>query len=126
VNTQLASRIRYARKRLKLTQTDIGDALGITMQSVAQWESGRASPSSSNLRRLADLLGVSLEWLGSDKSRLEDLDAPAKPLAFSVNLSEAEAELLRFYRRCSPEFRSALLAAARALAAQSSRKKSAS
>jgi|GEM_PF-1695843 len=137
MNTQLTARIHHARKRAKLTLAEVAAALGLAKGSVHQWESGRASPSSANLRRLAPLLGVSLEWLGSDESRLEDLDAPQVPITASVSgrgrtavqpaglvgmlevTAPDEMELLRSYRRCAPDLRPAALAAVKALATQS-------
>jgi len=118
MNSQLYDRIRHVRKRLKLTQDDIAQQLGITKAAVGAWEDPKKtnSPSSANLRRLAVLLGVSLEWLGSDESRLEDLDAPpAEPHKKGVQLTAEESELLGYYRRCPTPLRPALLASAKAI-----------
>ena len=32
--------------------------------AVAQWETGMTEPSAANLRKVANVLGVTLEWLG--------------------------------------------------------------
>jgi len=120
MNTQLHDRIRFARKRLKLTQADIAQSLEITNAAVGAWEDPKKtnSPSSANLRKLAALLCVSLEWLGSDKSTLEELDAAPAPQKKGVVLSDEERELIGHFRRCSPESRAVVLATVRAGAAQ--------
>jgi len=118
MNTQLHERIRHVRQRLKLTQDDVAQHLEITKSAVGAWEDPKKtnSPSSANLRRLASLLGVSLEWLGSDESRLEDLeDHPTESSKKGVQLSAEEAELLSYYRCCPAELRPALLASAKAI-----------
>lgn len=46
------------RKRAGVSQTRLAEALGVTQAAVAQWESGKAEPTLFNLRRLADILGV--------------------------------------------------------------------
>jgi len=146
VNTQLHQRIHHARKRARLTLTHVAEALGLSVSSVHQWESADrtrgTSPSSANLRKLAPLLGVSLEWLGSDESTLEALDAPVSvaPLRGGGRISvrpgglagimeitaPEEMELVRSYRRTPADLRPAALAAVKALAATSARKKGAS
>lgn len=59
----LGERIRAARKQAKLSQVALAELLGVTSQSVNQWESGRYSPSRDNITRLADALGVSVSVL---------------------------------------------------------------
>jgi len=75
--TELWQRIRHARERAGLNFPELAEAMGLSVSSVWQWESEiagrRTAPSSNNLRKLAGVLGVSLEWLGSDESTLEEL-----------------------------------------------------
>lgn len=53
------SKIRAFRKGAGLSQTELADALGLDQTTVSAWESGKAEPTLFNLRRLADILGVS-------------------------------------------------------------------
>lgn len=59
----LGKRIKYARERLRLTQGDLGKRVGIQPQSVSQWESGIKAPSRENLKAVASILSISLQWL---------------------------------------------------------------
>ena len=47
----LAGRIAQLRKEAGMTQEQLGNALGLTYQSVSKWETGTADPSTSNLLR---------------------------------------------------------------------------
>jgi transcriptional regulator with XRE-family HTH domain len=59
----LAERIRQLRTDRGLTQQELADTLGITQQAVGRWEKGLASPDTPTLPRLADLFGVSTDYL---------------------------------------------------------------
>lgn len=59
----LGDRIRHRRKKYGLTQTDIANAVQVSPQAVSKWERGENAPDISCLSNLAQLLGVSIEWL---------------------------------------------------------------
>lgn len=59
----IGSRIREARKSNKITQDAIAKALRISRVSVTQWENGITTPATERLSELADLLGVTSDWL---------------------------------------------------------------
>jgi|ETNmetMinimDraft_22_1059887.scaffolds.fasta_scaffold00130_7 transcriptional regulator with XRE-family HTH domain len=59
----LGDRIRHRRKKSGLTQTDIANAVQVSPQAVSKWERGENAPDISILPDLAQLLGVSIEWL---------------------------------------------------------------
>lgn len=59
----LASRIKGAREAAKLSQQEVATHLGVSRQSVAQWEIGANRPSHKHIARLAGLLGVTEAWL---------------------------------------------------------------
>lgn len=67
IPTSLSARIRYARELARLTQKEVAIGIGVKPPAVSQWESGTnpTTPTHDNLIRLADLLGVGLEWLAS-------------------------------------------------------------
>lgn len=59
-----ADLIRTARERAGITQADLGKALGLSNgTAVSHWESGRREPSLTNLRAIAEALGVSAKSL---------------------------------------------------------------
>jgi len=91
---------------------------------LTQWLSGVRSIGHKAAREVEAALGKPAGWLDNNHS-LPLAETMSPPPAKSLNLSEAEMELLRYFRRCSPESREVLLASARA-AASLARKKSAS
>lgn len=59
-------RIKTARKKEGLTQKELGEKLGITYQTVAQWENDLRNPKRETLQRIAAALGVSAQDLTDD------------------------------------------------------------
>ena len=57
------TRIAQARKKQNLTQEQLAEQLGVTRQSVSRWESDAAYPETDKLVRLAQLFGVSCDYL---------------------------------------------------------------
>lgn len=56
-------RIKEVRKRRKMTQADVAEALGISRSVVAGWESNVSEPNAEELRKLRDLFNVSSDYL---------------------------------------------------------------
>lgn len=75
------SRLRECRENAHLSQKYVAITLGIAPPSVANWERGKTNPTNENMIRLADLYGVSVDYLlgrtdnpnGSDIS-IADID----------------------------------------------------
>ena len=59
----IASRIMRARAASGLSQHRLAVALGLTGQTIAAWEHGRAEPRATELASLARATGVSPSWL---------------------------------------------------------------
>lgn len=57
-DAELGSRIRLARKRLKMSQTDVANALGVTYQQVQKYENGTDRIAVSRLIAIARTLEV--------------------------------------------------------------------
>lgn len=53
--------IKKFREEGKLTQTEVAEAVGVTVGAVSQWESGRCLPNAVALMRLSKLFDVSPE-----------------------------------------------------------------
>lgn len=60
---ELSERLKFARKRARLTQDDVARHFGINRVSVTQWELDSSRPDQSKFVELAALLGVPLLWL---------------------------------------------------------------
>ncbi len=56
-------RLRIGRKSLGLTQKDLCKNIGLSQPNLAAYEAGRLSPPVEKLVLIADLLGVSLDYL---------------------------------------------------------------
>lgn len=59
----LAYRIAFSRKKLGISQRSLAKELDVTHSAVQKWENGENSPDSNNLTKMADLFGVSTDWL---------------------------------------------------------------
>lgn len=65
-------RLRQARERYGLTQSELAERLGTTQQTIARWESGKAEPNLAALRDLAVCLNTTVDRLLGRASVLED------------------------------------------------------
>lgn len=62
----LGERIKQARTAADLSQSQVADAIGVTVGAVSAWETGVAQGiKAETLFRLADLLRVSARWLAT-------------------------------------------------------------
>jgi transcriptional regulator with XRE-family HTH domain len=97
----VGTRIRDVRREHGWTQDDLAHAVGVSRSAVAQWETDRAGQIRDNLSRIADVLGVSSEYLLMGR----------EPQASSAD----ELAMLRIYRDATIEDRQLLLRLARRL-----------
>ena len=58
-----SERLRAAREMRKLTQTELGARAGLPSTSIAHFEAGSRKPSFDNLRKLAETLEVTTDYL---------------------------------------------------------------
>jgi transcriptional regulator with XRE-family HTH domain len=70
----IGDRIRYARKEFGLNQTELANRVGVSQPAVANWESGVHDPRRVMLAKIADVLGVSSEWLASGARSADETD----------------------------------------------------
>lgn len=54
----IGNKIRDARKKAGLTQKELGERLGISYQTIAQWENNLRNPKFTTLQKIADALHV--------------------------------------------------------------------
>ncbi len=73
-------RLKEARKKSRLTQTDVAKIIGISQTGYSDWETGKNRVDARSLGRLAELYGVTVNYLlGIDEN-----DAPAKGVRIPV------------------------------------------
>jgi phage repressor protein C with HTH and peptisase S24 domain len=107
----LGSRIKEARQKRGLKQVEVAARFRINAAAVSQWETGETRPDTSRLRDLADLLGVSVDWLTTDDGPEGDPRAPAAggPDALSGNVHVyAEPPAIGSWRRDLPVYGTAV------------------
>lgn len=63
MSSTLSERIIEARKKAGLSQRSLAKLLGVTPPSVQKWENGQHTPDSLILEKMADVFGVSTDWL---------------------------------------------------------------
>lgn len=78
----IGNKIAEARKKINLSQAELAKQVSISAQAVGKWERGESMPDISTLNRLAEILGVDLNYF-SDSFQAEDkvdanMQLPAK------------------------------------------------
>lgn len=59
----LGQRLKTLREAKRLTQRELGDMVGVSDSAVGQWENDRREPSVIILVKLAQIFGVSVDYL---------------------------------------------------------------
>ena len=75
----VASNITKLRNNMGMTQAQLGDALNYSDKSVSKWERGESLPDVYVLKSIADMAGVTVDWLLEEHEgdAAEELPAPA-------------------------------------------------
>jgi len=71
----LGEKLQKLRKSRSWTQEELAEQVGVSRQSLSKWESDGALPDTANIILLADLFGVTTDYL------LRDADAAPMPAA---------------------------------------------
>lgn len=90
IDKEVGGLIRLARKQAKMSQTDLGQAVGVTYQQVQKYENGTDRVAVSRLVQMAQVMGVPVNTLlpGEDQS--------------IGGLQPEEIDLLATYRQVKP------------------------
>ncbi len=106
---EMGNKIAQKRKDLGLTQTEFAEKLNVTRQTVSRWEAGTVMPDIDKISDIADVLGVSCDYLLKDDmtedsapsgravSRLL-LDAVGKVV--KLNFFDGEADIDLYDEKC--------------------------
>ncbi len=70
----IGNKIAEARKKINLSQAELAQQVSISAQAVGKWERGESMPDILNLNRLAEILGVDLNYF-SESFRSVDTEA---------------------------------------------------
>lgn len=94
--------LRTARIAMHLTQEELGNKVNIKKASISKYERGTMQPSQETLVKLADILGVTVDYLlGRPQKDPRDMEDDE----FYASLTEGERQLLEYYRNASDEAR---------------------
>ncbi|CAA2137779.1 helix-turn-helix domain-containing protein [Methylobacterium bullatum] len=106
----IGARIALLRKAKRLSQTAVGDAIGVTFQQQQKYEKGATRIPPSRMHAIAELLEVSVSDLYGEQTS----EGGNEVLGF-LKVSGA-AEMVQIYGSVSPEIRKGMLSALRAIA----------
>jgi len=82
----LGERVKQRRKILKITQQDVASALGVTPQYISLIEQDNTTPSVSLLPKLAEELGITIDYLLTGKESIVTKPIPAIKADKSLSL----------------------------------------
>lgn len=89
MHESLADRLKWARKRAKLTQQQLADVVGITQPTYSEMESGR-SKTTALVASLADALNVRPLWLERGTGSPDTGAIRETPPAYRDSVNEAD------------------------------------
>ncbi|GFE98109.1 hypothetical protein DmGdi_31820 [Gluconobacter sp. Gdi] len=92
-------RIRTQREHLGFTQAKLASMLGVTVNAITQYETGRASPRRERVPALLEALGKSIGWLLTGDDPVEEVKAQ----------TEQEQTILLKARDLSPDAQAILI-----------------
>ena len=75
----LGKRIVANRKRLRLTQDQLAEKLGVTAQAVSKWENDQSCPDITMLPKIADLFGISTDALLGREPEVHEAEVVEDP-----------------------------------------------
>ena len=89
-----AERLRNARETRAVSQADLAKKAGLAPSAISHFETGTRRPSFANLRRLADALEVSTDFL---LGRTREMSGASVDVMFRDigSLSESDREVIR-------------------------------
>lgn len=121
IDVHVGKRVRIRRKLLNMSQTDLGDAVGLTFQQIQKYERGANRISASVLFRLSEILDVPISFFFDDmpdtiagtKSGSEATDAPDLS---AFNSQDARDLVQAYFRIDDPRIRRRMFDLAKSLA----------
>lgn len=69
---EIGSKIKKSRIDAKLTQEQAAEALGISRQTISNWENEKSYPDIVSVLKMSDLYGVSLDYLLKGDSAMKN------------------------------------------------------
>lgn len=99
----IGQHIKEARLKAGITQAELANKLGIAYQSIGQWERGLRTPKIETLRKIAEVLGMDVNWLMNGQT-LEQRDQGMKDyVARRFTEAELNAQMQKAFDSLSVE-----------------------
>ena len=76
---KLSEKILNCRKKAMLSQEALAERVGVSRQAISKWETGEASPEIGKLLSLAQVFGVTTDWLLSEDDPEPDAPRESPP-----------------------------------------------
>lgn len=88
-NQKIGEFIKKKRKEKGLTQQALGDLVGVSLKAVSKWECGNSIPDISILKKVCEILEISIEELldAEDKAKVEILKNKKTKIALIIIFS---------------------------------------
>lgn len=84
-------KITAARKSKNFSQATLAQELAVSAQAVGKWERGESLPDIIQLNRIADLLGLDLNYFSEkDAGRIDSVEQKIDPVEVSMELKESD------------------------------------
>ena len=96
-------KLREARKKANLSQEEFARKAGVSRSAVAKWESDRGMPDVENLKVIASLLNISLDYLLDDDGRLT-FNETREPVDLESYMKTGKCSLKRAFSMMLPYF----------------------
>ncbi|MBC2592861.1 helix-turn-helix transcriptional regulator [Ruficoccus amylovorans] len=100
MNEEFKDRLKALRERRQLSQADVAERSGLMPAAISHFETGKRSPSFDNLRKIADALDVSVDYLlgriDEEQYGMGSVSAPRSRELFrnAENLSDSSLNFL--------------------------------
>ncbi|MBO0456618.1 helix-turn-helix transcriptional regulator [Enterococcus hulanensis] len=95
-------KIQMMRTEHDLSQKELAEKLGVSRQAIAKWETNRGIPDIENLKRIAQLFEVSIDYLVSEEESIQEhvmklpIDLEQYPIPKGNALKEDQVVLEKF------------------------------
>ena len=104
----LGYKIAHKRKDLGMTQIDFADKLSVTRQTVSRWEAGTVMPDIDKIGDIANILGVSCDYLLKDDVTEEGQSIPKGVSRLLMALKGKKVRLNFFDEETDPDLYNAV------------------
>ncbi|MCK5893078.1 MAG: helix-turn-helix transcriptional regulator [Endozoicomonadaceae bacterium] len=99
----LMVRLIKSRREKRLSQQALADIIGVSRSALAQWETEMSRPSLDNLRKIAESLSISFEWIATGRGN------QYMTTANEISDDELDDEINRMLVRLNARHKKALL-----------------